>query len=185
MARLSKYLKHVRIAKVLACIQGSVLDIGCGDAPILDHLGRIEVYCGVELCAELVESAARRYPEHTFLCLDMDEDRIEIEQRFDTVLMVAFIEHIYNQKHLFTEVLRHLKPDGRIVITTPTPLGDLVHRCGTRLGFFSRAAEDQHPIIFSKRRFQVFAAQFGLEIEKYRRFQSGCNQLVVLKRRQI
>jgi SAM-dependent methyltransferase len=110
-------------------------------------------------------------------------DRIDTEERFDTVLMVAFIEHVYNQKRLFTEVLRHLQPDGRIVITTPTPRGDRIHCWGTSLSLFAQAAKDDHPIIFSKQRFRVFAKHFGLEIEAYRRFQLGCNQLVVLRRR--
>jgi SAM-dependent methyltransferase len=181
---LSKYLQRCRVRKVVRWVRGSVLDLGCGDASLLPLLaGRMERYCGVERSAELVESLGRRYPGHRFLCLDMDEDRIDTEERFDTVLMVAFIEHVYNQKRLFTEVLRHLRPDGRIVITTPTPLGDRIHCWGTSLSLFAQAAKDDHPIIFNKQRFRVFAKHFGLEIEAYRRFQLGCNQLVVLRRR--
>jgi len=184
MAMFSRYLQRTRTQRVVPWIRGSVLDLGCADAPILEHVQkRIESYCGVELSADFVQSLQERYPSHTFLRRDMDEDQIGIDRRFDTVLMTAFIEHIYNQKHLFREILLHLKPGGRIVITTPTPLGDLVHRWGTKLRLFAKSARDHHPVIFNKERFYVFARYFSLDIEAYSRFQFGCNQLVVLRRR--
>jgi len=184
IAKLSIYLKRVRTKKIVPWVRGSVLDIGCGDAPILREIEtQIESYCGVEVCPDLVEALRRQYTNHTFLCIDIDTDRIEPDHSFDTVLLVASIEHIYNQKHLFTEILQHLKQNGRIVITTPTPLGDLIHYWGTKINLFAKSAEDQHPIIFSKRRFRVFAKHFGLAIEKHQAFQLGCNQLVVLRRR--
>ena len=184
MAFFSKYLQYSRIKKILPWSNGSVLDLGCADAAILRQAeDRVRDYCGVDLSAERVQELRKRYPQHTFLRLDMDEDPIEIEGQFDTVLMTAFIEHIYNQKHLFKEVLRHLNPNGRIVITTPTLLGDSIHRWGAKLGLFAQSAQDHHPVVFSKHRFRVFAKHFGLEIETYERFQFSCNQLVVLKRR--
>ncbi len=185
MPLLSKYLQRYRVQKALRWVHGSVLDLGCADASVLRQTeGRLEHYYGVELSAELVEGLRQRYPEHTFLCLDMDEERIETDRCFDTILMIAFIEHIYNQKHLFRDVLSHLKPHGRIVITTPTPLGDRVHCWGTNFWLFAQAAKDHHPIIFSKQRFRVFAKYFDLENEEYQKSQFGCNQLVVLKRHQ-
>lgn len=183
MALLSGYLQRQRLKNVLRWTTGSVLDLGCADAAILLHIEhQIESYCGVELSPDLVDELRRRHPRQVFLCLDMDQSQLDVEERFDTVLMTAFIENIYNQKHLFTEVVRHLKPYGRIVITTPTPLGDSVHRWGAKLGLFAKSAQHHHPVIFTKHRFRVFADNFGLCIERYRRFQFGCNQLVILRR---
>ena len=55
-----------------------------------------------------------------------------------------------------------------------------MHRTGARLGLFSKVAADDHIVIYNKKRFQILASDFGLSIERYERFQFGCNQLVIL-----
>ncbi len=183
MGLFSRYVRTIRIRKVLPWLEGDVLDMGCGEATILEFAGdSIASYCGVEHTEESLRSLRQRYPQHTFLCADLDQDSITTDRRFDTILMVAVVEHIYNQKHLFDEVLAKLSDRGRIVITSPTPLGDKVHRIAAGLGLLARSAVDHHPIIFNKARFRVFARKFGLRIEKYRTFECGCNQIVVLCR---
>ena len=57
-----------------------------------------------------------------------------------------------------------------------------MHRAGARLGLFSKAAMDGHIVIYNRKRFAILAKEFGVEIERYKRFQFGCNQLVVLKK---
>ena len=58
-----------------------------------------------------------------------------------------------------------LKPNGRIVLTTPTVIGnDLVHRLGASVGLFSQDAQDDHIVIFNKRRFEVLANEVGLDL---------------------
>jgi SAM-dependent methyltransferase len=185
MGLLSKRAQAARIAKVLPWIRGSILNIGCGEAVILERLDSVGRYCGIEHTEERVERLRHQYPQHTFLQVDLDDEPISLAETFDTILLVAFVEHIYNQKHLFTQVLERLKPDGRIVITTPTPLGDRVHRVGAALGLFAKSAEDHHPIIFSKARLRVFAKRFDLRMEAYKTFALGCNQLVVLSRNPV
>ena len=76
-----------------------------------------------------------------------------------------------------------MKPGGRLVITTPTNFGnDVVHRAGSLIGLFSKVARDDHISIFNRKRFEVFANECGLEVELYRFFQFGCNQLVILQK---
>jgi len=182
MGLLSLRAQRMRMQRVLPWVRGRILDIGCGTGAILDRLDGPTCYHGVEGDAALVADLRRRYPQHTFERADLDVDVVAAGRVFDTVLMLAVIEHVYNQRHLFEQVLERLAAGGRIVITTPTPLGDRVHRLGARLGLFARSAEDHHPIIFNRARFRVFARRFGLRIEYYRRFAFGCNQIVVLSR---
>ncbi len=182
MSRLSGWLRKKRIAMVKPFVEGDVLDIGCGPAEILDDPDVVvRSYCGIDCSVKVLEANRRRFPEHQFLVADVDEDCFEIDGRFDTILMTALVEHVYNLKHLFKQVCRRLKPDGKIVVTTPTPFGnDVVHRCGARLGLFSRSAADDHICVFNRKRFQILADDFDLRIERYRTFEFGCNQLVVL-----
>ncbi len=162
-------------------VRGDVLDLGCGDARILTLAGqRIEKYCGVESDPELLKRLRERYPQHTYLALDLERDTFTFETTFDTILMIALIEHIHNAEHLMEQVLSRLKSAGRIVITTPTPLGDKVHTIGARLGLFAKSAIEHHVKIYSRSDFETLASRFDLGIEEYRTFEFGCNQLLVL-----
>jgi 2-polyprenyl-3-methyl-5-hydroxy-6-metoxy-1,4-benzoquinol methylase len=130
-----------------------------------------------------VEANRRRFPQHRFLVADVDEDPLDIDGGFDRILMIALVEHVYNLKHLFRQACRLLRPHGQIVITTPTPFGnDVIHRCGAWLGLFARSAADDHICVLNRHRFQILARDFGLQIVRYRTFEFGCNQLVVLSR---
>jgi len=182
MGLLTPIIRRQRFAMVEAYCTGDLLDVGCGQAGLIDaERPGITSYTGVDYRPELVEALARRHPQHTFVCADLDEGELQLERRFDTVLMVAFVEHICNQKLLMRQVKAALKPEGRIVLTTPTPFGnDIVHRYGALLGLFSGDASDDHVVIFNRKRLDVLAQQCGLRLQHYRRFQLGCNQLAVL-----
>ena len=183
MSLLSKYLSKIRANKVLPYVHGSVLDLGCGDAlPLRFIPERIDVYYGVEYDEKCVEKLTQTFPNHKFFTKDLDEDVLCFEKKFDTVLIVAVIEHLLNQKHFLKQVLKNSKPGGKIVITTPTPFGDWVHRIGSKLAIFAESADHRHIIILSKTKLKLLANYFGLKIEKYQRFEFGCNQLIVLSK---
>lgn len=184
MGLLSNFIKRQRIAMAAPYVQGDVLELGCGPAVALDlWRDRIASYTGVDYRKDLVAANQRRYPQHTFHARDLDDEPLDLHAQFDTVLMLALVEHVYNQKHLMRQVAMHLKPTGRVVITTPTPFGnDLVHHIGARLGLFSQGAADDHVVIYNRRRFQILAKDIGLDIERYTTFQLGCNQLVILRK---
>ncbi|WP_332913953.1 class I SAM-dependent methyltransferase [Algoriphagus boritolerans] len=119
-----------------------------------------------------------------FFTIDLDKDEIPKENQYDTILLIAVIEHIFNLKFLFEQIHDLLKDDGKVIITTPSPFGnDFVHKIGTQLGLFDKeGGQDDHIVIFNKKRLQILANEVGLEVNKYQKFQLGCNQLVVLKK---
>lgn len=184
MGLLTQRLKGQRLAMALGHVSGDVLELGCGPALLLARQGgQINSYTGVERSPRDVARLQKQYPEATFLAADLDEDRPVFPRAYDTVLMLALVEHVYNQKRLFEMATGALKPGGRIVITTPTPFGnDVVHRIGAAIGLFSQEAADDHIVIYNRRRFALVARDFGLRLAHYRRFQLGCNQLAVLER---
>lgn len=184
MGLLSSYLARARHEVVSAYIHGDVLDVGCQYGQLRDrHSGQIGRYVGVDVSESAVDEARQRHPDCAFYVLDIDEAPLEFEAEFDTIVMMAVIEHIFNLKHLGRNLARALKPGGRAVLTTPTPFGnDVVHRFGAALGLFSKAAADDHIVLFNRKRFQIFAAEVGLVLLEHRLFQIGCNQLAVLQR---
>ena len=115
--------------------------MGCGDAIVFKDRGyHIGKYYGVEANGDFVLSLSNRYPQVFFVQMNLDNDPLGLGVKFDVILMIAIIEHIWNQKFLFEQILNHLKPDGKIVITTPPPFGnDIVHPLGAKLGFFSKS----------------------------------------------
>ena len=184
MTLLSAYIRDQRLGKVAPYVQGSVLDLGCGPALTLQrHNGKIQDYVGVERGREIVDSLNKKHPQAKFYALDLDNDEFSFDTRFDVILMTALIEHIFNQKHLFLEAVKYLKPNGVIAVTTPTPFGnDIVHRIGAMLGLFARSAVDDHIVIYNRKRFEILANEVGLRLERYSQFEFFCNQFALLRK---
>jgi SAM-dependent methyltransferase len=184
MGLLSNHLADTRTKKIMPYVKGAVLDLGCGRlAPVTQRCAAsIESYYGVERDPDFVENLKKKFPEHSFFAMDLDDDSFDFDIDFDTILLIAVIEHVFNQKHLACQLVKKLKAGGRLIVTTPTPLGDWIHRVGSKFGLFAKSADDHHIVIYNKRRFQVLAKCAGLRIEKYKTFQFGCNQLVILTR---
>ena len=181
MAILSNYLAGQRAKIVLPYIKGSILDLGCGNAlPLQFAKEKIDIYYGVEHRQKKVDELSRKFPEHKFFARDLDVDELSFDMKFDTILVIAVIEHILNQKHFITQILRNAKPNAKIVITTPTPFGDYIHKIGSRLGLFAKSAVHRHIIIFSPERLRMLANYFNMNVEQHRKFQFGCNQLGIL-----
>jgi SAM-dependent methyltransferase len=185
MGLLTRYLMNARMSRIGPYVKGDVLDLGCGGADILQKYGSgIRSYCGVERSEESIAALQQRFPDATFFARNLDQDTLNLGRCFDTVLMVALIEHLFNQKHVMDQVAAALKPGGSIVLTTPTPFGnDVVHRLGASIGLFSKLAVDDHIVIYNHHRMKLLAKETGLELVRYYTFQLGCNQFAVFSKR--
>ena len=184
MPLLSKHIRDWRLEKAKPFIRGDVLDLGCGSALAKTRFApQIRHYVGVDRDEDHVKDLAEQFPDAEFYARDLDEDSLDFGSKFDTVLMLALIEHVFNQKHLFGEVVASLKPGGRIIITTPTVFGnDTVHRIGSWLGLFAKSAVDDHIAIFNRKRLDILANEFGVHLAVYSKFELACNQLAVMNR---
>lgn len=182
----SQRLRGSRYSQVLPYVQGDLLEIGCGESPLVtDHTERFTSYTGCDVDVELTDRLGARYPQHRYGTVDLDhEDLPDDWGPFDTVLAVAVIEHLFNLELVMRRLASSLKPGGRIVLTTPTPFGnDIVLPVTARLGITSADAFVDHINILNKRRFALLATEVGLELVAYRRFQLGMNSLAVMERR--
>jgi SAM-dependent methyltransferase len=184
MALLSKYLSKTRFAKLLPYIEGDLLDIGCQRGQLRTMAaGQIGEYTGIDISEDAILEARSLHPDAKFYAMNIDEEPLTFVDKFDTIIMSAVIEHIFNLGILGKGLSRALRPGGRFIFTTPTPFGnDVVHRFGATLGIFSRVAADDHIVIFNKKRCEIFAQEFKLILVEYRTFQFGCNQLAVLEK---
>jgi SAM-dependent methyltransferase len=185
-ALLAPFIRKQRTAMVTPFIAGDVLEIGCNDAATLRRPNpKLRRYVGTDIDEDALARARAKHPDREFIKNDIESEPLGFKEEFDTVLMVALIEHILNQRHLLEECHKALRPNGALVITTPTPFGnDIVHRNGAKLGLFHKSVADHHVVIYDKRRLQAAGALVGFTLAKHTYFQLRCNQLAILRKNQ-
>ena len=185
---LSPYLRNKRTSIVLPYLKGDILDIGCGPGRNLELMRERNIpfssYTGIEIDENLIQKLSAKYPDSKFYKVDLDSEKIPVDRKFDTIVLLAVIEHIFNLKFLFVQLASLLKPNGRIILTTPTPFGnDIVHKIGTSIGLFDKeGGQDDHIAIFNRKRLEILGEEIGLSIKNYKTFQLGCNQLAVYQK---
>jgi 2-polyprenyl-3-methyl-5-hydroxy-6-metoxy-1,4-benzoquinol methylase len=175
---LSPWLRRKRIEAALPHLAGRVLDVGCGSGALAAHVAA-DRYCGVDIDAESLALARRRYPDHEFReALPASGDD------FDTIVSLAVIEHVPDPARFLTELKARLgaATGSRIVISTPRPAVDWIHTAGSAVGLFSGHASEEHEELLDRPDLERAATDSGLELESFRRFLFGANQLAVFRR---
>lgn len=110
----------VMLRKVLRGSQ--VLDLGCGDGYLVDRIaatgsvafGLDPDSAGVRLAAQKIRGRDRRH------IIRGDAYRLPFaDHSFDVVLMADVIEHLTEPEVCLGEVVRVLRPDGSLLVSTP------------------------------------------------------------------
>ncbi len=99
-----------------------VLDIGCGPGHLLEALPEVE-YVGLDLSAEYIDAARRRYGERgVFHQVDVSDARLDDEPPFDVALAVGVLHHLDDSeaRTLLGLAAERLGPSGRFVSLDPT-----------------------------------------------------------------
>jgi hypothetical protein len=59
----------------------------------------------VEFNPAHIAHLSERFPEAVFIRRDLDQDTLCLDEGFDTILLIAIIEHIWNQKFLSNQLV--------------------------------------------------------------------------------
>lgn len=115
--------KHLgkRIKKIASLIdKGKVLDIGCSNCYIYREFlcNKPIEYYGVDISKERVNYMNQFYPEIN-IALGNGEDLPFPKEKFDYVIIGEIIEHIGNAENFLRECKRVLKPNGKLIGSTP------------------------------------------------------------------
>jgi len=105
---LGDSLANRRVIAVLPHIRGRLLDVGCGSNRLVRHY------------ANGVGIDVHPWPGADFIVPDTATLQWE-SGSFDTVTIIAALNHIPNRVAVLNECRRLLRPGGRIVITMLTP----------------------------------------------------------------
>jgi len=126
---ITKFEEVSRIELILNFCRGKdVLDIGAGEHDISlyskegwEH-GLISDVAKRTVAAELLPELCEYYNKQgfDFRCIDATSDSY-LGEKFDFVFIGDVIEHVNDPVALLKFAKRHLKKEGRILITTPNP----------------------------------------------------------------
>ena len=99
-----------------------VLDIGCGSGMLLYQFrNTFKMLVGLEYSGHRLKQAKVNLADHDFVAVQGSaEDMVEIESNsIDRIISADTIEHIPDVYTAASEMLRVLKPGGKLVINTP------------------------------------------------------------------
>ncbi|MEH2385319.1 MAG: class I SAM-dependent methyltransferase [Nostoc sp.] len=98
-----------------------ILDIGCGNGSLSKLIAQhgYEVV-GIEESGSGVKFASQTFPDCHFIQGTIyNLPYAEIGEKFDIVIAAEVIEHLFYPKELVRNAKECLKPNGRLIITTP------------------------------------------------------------------
>lgn len=99
-----------------------IVDIGCSTGACASRIVdmRRNDYVGIDIELRYVKSAARRAPRGSFYAADARKMPFP-DRLFDLAMLIGVMHHMDNAliKDSLREVLRVLKPDGRVIVAEP------------------------------------------------------------------
>lgn len=155
---LEKFLQQYRFRLVRPYLIGDVLDFGGNQG----ELGK--------------------WVTGDYIVVNYDHSALQ-KANPDTIIVLAVIEHIdmpevFRVFHIFKNII---KPEGRIFLTTPTPMARPVLELLARLGFLEKENIAEHKHYWTKDDIYTLAEENGFFVKKYRKFQGGFNQYAILE----
>ncbi|MGV8026468.1 MAG: class I SAM-dependent methyltransferase [Anaerolineaceae bacterium] len=173
----SPSLRAIRIQKAFPFINGRVLDVGCGSGELAPFFP-VEAYWGFDPDEQSINHAKEKFPQYSF-----STSLPESKQKFDTIVLLAVIEHITDPAATMNFLKAYLVQSNKssIILTTPTSFTSWIHFFGAHLGLFSLEADHEHKILFNHETLTRLTDECDMELNYYKRFMLRLNQLAVFR----
>jgi 2-polyprenyl-3-methyl-5-hydroxy-6-metoxy-1,4-benzoquinol methylase len=183
---ISPLLQKIRINQAKRFMKGnSFLDVGSSLGEIIRILPKKAIYVGIEGNKDFFINAKNKNPNHKFINLYLNKNNVKnlkIKEKFDTIFALAVVEHMNDPEQIISGLKKYLKPEGRIIITTPSKWSELILNLGSKLGIFMEEM-GEHKKQFTKEEIIKLGISAGYSIEHYKSFELGMNHLLVLKKK--
>lgn len=178
MKGLDRHLQTRRIEAALPWVPAGahVLDVGCADGALF-RIGGARIASGLGIDIRDSESWDGDGQERR---VGAFPDVLRRDERFDAVVMLAVVEHVPEEELPLwaAAVPEILRPSGRLVITTPSPLVDHILHIGIRLRLIDGIEAHEHHGFDPREVPRIFSVP-GLRLDRQRRFELGLNHLFV------
>lgn len=175
---LERVLFHQRFHKVLKYIKpnSSVLDIGCGfNGKLLKTIEHI-ILKGTGIDLEVNQSLSNHIIK--LVSYYLDNELPFSDEEFDIVTSLANIEHLHHPYDIIREIYRVLKPNGLLLLTTPSIYAKPVLKFLSILNLLSKQEIMDHKNYFNKYILVNYCRQAGFSSVNHRYFQLGMNNFL-------
>ena len=161
-----------------------VVDIGCGQegAFLMRHKDTIANGWGFDF-----EIEDHKQDNITFIN-NSKLDKIPLKDNsIDIVCMNAILEHLDNPEEILSDALRLLKNNGKLVMTTPTPISKpLLEFMAYKLHIINEVEIMEHKHYYSKRDIEELIKRLNLKysvrLYEYKTFEMRFNSLIVIEK---
>lgn len=183
---LDKFIAKIRYIQVNKYIKenGYIVDIGCGQEGsfLLSHKDKIAQGYGLD------HKIVNHNVGNISFINNQDNRQLPIlKNSIDVVFLNAVLEHLQNPKDVLLEALALLKPDGIIVMTTPTPLAKpILEFMAYNLHIINEAEIREHVHYYSRKDIESLVSDlnkvYPVKLINYEKFEIGLNSLIVIER---
>lgn len=176
--KLDLLIAQVRYRAIEPYAHGDVVcDIGCGQeaAFLKQYSFRFREAYGIDhrISDQVIGNIVLKNNRNT--------DLIELPDNFcDTVFMLALLEHLEKPQKMFDEAYRILKPNGVLVLTTPTRAAKpVLEIMAFQLHMINREEILEHKHYYSKDEIYVLFEKCGFCDPHYRTISFGMNSIAM------
>lgn len=153
---------RLRLSSPYVAIGGKAcLEIGCATGEFCDLLQqRGAKVVGLDLAEAAIAHGRSRYPQIDFRCGNISAMRHE--ELFDAIFAFEVVEHFESPVSFFVHAVNHLKPGGKLIVTTPN------YNCGKRVGlnrWSGFQSSFEHLYFMSSQSINAYASKVGLAAE--------------------
>ena len=179
MNAIDRLLQRWRIRMAAPHVRdgGHLLDIGCYDGALIEHLrGRVATAVGIDPLATPREDGPVR-----ILRGRVPGDPRLAPGSFDSLTMLAALEHFDDPVAISHECFRLLRDGGRLVVTVPHAVVDHIVATLVRLRIIEGMDLEAHHG-FDVRMTEPMFARAGFRLLHKRTFELGLNRLYVFEK---
>lgn len=180
MKLVDRLLQKWRIIKAGKHIpdHAKVLDIGSWQGELADQISKIDEYWGVDPKVEENSICGRKR-----LVKGYFPHALPAEKDFNAVTLLAVLEHVPREEQLklARDIAGALAPQGKIIITVPSPIVDSILAILKKLRIIDGMSLDEHYGFQVDDTPQIFETD-TIKLVHRSRFQLGCNNLFVFQR---
>jgi 2-polyprenyl-3-methyl-5-hydroxy-6-metoxy-1,4-benzoquinol methylase len=149
-----------------------VLDLGCGyKGAFLNKIsGKIKEGVGVDV------SVGKNPNKNILLKKGIVDKPLKLNSKFDCVTSLAVIEHVNDPKTHLTQAYIHLKPGGKLLLTTPSKKSEpLLNFLALKIGIVSKEEIKDHKRYYDSDELENVIKQCGFKNINVKSFEFGYN----------
>jgi SAM-dependent methyltransferase len=182
---LESILQNIRFGKAYPFVKEglNVLDLGCGyNASFLKKISPV-IKTGLGIDGVVTKEIVA--PNIKLISHNLEEDLNLPPNHFDLVVSLAVLEHITDPEKFVKQIYRSLKKNGRLIMTTPSPMAKpVLEFLSFRLGVVSKQEIHDHKNYFSKTDITTLLinTRFSKSKIQIKLFTFGLNTFVVAKK---